>query len=455
MDQLLSRIHEIVGDAGLITDERVAQRPNDSWGKGSCPAIAIVRPANTDEVSAVMKLCWEAGQSVVPHGGHTGLANGASCTDRDLVLSLERMREIELIDTRGSTARVQAGVVIEDLQRAAAEQDLLFAVDWGARGSAQVGGMLSANAGGNKVIRYGMAKDQVLGLEVVLPDGRVITNLRETIKDNSGYDLKQLFLGSEGTLGIITRAVLRLWPSAPARQTALVACDDFDAVLTVLNCLKQRMEGKLSAFEALWNSFYRFMIEQTGNHKTFIPTHFPFYILLESECVDEERGREQFLEVLSELLEAGTIADAVIAETSSQAAELWAMRDDIDSMVAAFSPLIAYDISLPLRDMEAYTRRVTETLAEKAPESSCLTFGHLGDGNIHFCVGPTSDKGKIDKLIYELLREYGGSISAEHGIGLGKKDYLHYCRSETELDLMKLIKNTLDPKGILNPGKVI
>lgn len=455
MTPLLAQIHKIVGDKGLITDERVAQRPNDSWGKGSCPAQAIVRPATTEEVSAVMKLCWEAGQPVVPHGGHTGLANGATCTEDDLVLSLERMRDIELIDTRGSTARVQAGVVIEDLQQAAADRDLLFAVDWGARGSAQVGGMLATNAGGNKVIRYGMAKDQVLGLEVVLADGRILSNLRETIKDNSGYDLKQLFLGSEGTLGIITRAVVRLWPAAPARQTALLACNDFDTVLTTLNRLKQRFEGKLSAFEALWQSFYRFMIEKTGNHKTFIPTHYPFYVLVESECVDEERGRAQFLEVLGELLEEDVIADAVIAENSAQAAELWAMRDDIDSMVESFSPLIAYDISLPLRDMEAYTRRVTETLAEQVPESSCLTFGHLGDGNIHFCVGPTTEKSKIDNLIYALLKDYSGSISAEHGIGLGKRDYLHYCRSETEIELMKMIKNTLDSKGILNPGKVI
>jgi len=455
MQELLQQIHAIVGDKGLITDERVAQRSNESWGQGSCPAIAIVRPRSTEEVSKVMALCHAAGQPVVPQGGLTGLALGAQCKPGDLVLSTERMNEIEYLDTKGATVRVQAGVVIEELQRAAAEEELLFAVDWGARGSAQVGGMLAANAGGNKVIRYGMARAQVLGLEVVLADGRVMSNMRETIKDNSGYDLKQLFVGSEGTLGIITKAVLRLWPSAPARQTALVACQDFDAVLSLLNRLKQTLEGKLSAFETLWSSFYNFMTVETGRNQEFIKAEYPFYVLVESECVDAERGREQFLEVLGELLEQEVIVDAVIAETSQQAAALWAMRDDIDAMVENLSPLIAYDISLPLRDMEEYTSRVIEALAQQYPSHTCLTFGHLGDGNIHFCVGPVEDKPAIDNLVYSLLQEYGGSISAEHGVGLGRKGYLHYCRSEVEVDMMRALKLALDPKGILNPGKII
>lgn len=455
MQELLQKIHAIVGDNGLVADERVAQRSNDSWGQGSCPAVAIVRPTTTEEVSQVMALCHAAGQTVVPHGGLTGLALGAQCKPGDLVLSLERMNQIERLDTKGATVTVQAGVVIEELQNRAAAEDLLFAVDWGARGSAQVGGMLAANAGGNKVVKYGMARAQVLGLEVVLADGRVMSNMRETIKDNSGYDLKQLFIGSEGTLGIITRAVLRLWPSAPARQTALVACSDFDSVLELLNRLKQTLEGKLSAFEALWSSFYNFMTIETGRNKEFIKAEHPFYVLVESECVDAERGREQFLEVLGELLEQEIIVDAVIAETNQQAADLWAMRDDIEAMVENLSPLIAYDISLPLRDMEEYTRRVNEMLAEKYASHTCLTFGHLGDGNIHFCVGPVDDKPSIDKLVYSLLQEYGGSISAEHGVGLGRKNYLHYCRSEVEIEMMRAMKRAFDPTGILNPGKII
>jgi len=455
MSDLIHAIHQIVGDKGLITDERVAQRPNESWGKGSCPALALVRPATTDEVSKVLALCNNAGQRVIPQAGLTGLADATKATDQDIIISLDRMRAIEHIDAKGSTALVEAGVVIQDLQNAAEEHDLLFAVDWGARGSAQVAGMLAANAGGNKVIRYGMARDQVLGLEVVLADGTVLTNLKETLKDNTGYDLKQLFVGSEGTLGIITRAVLRLWPAAPARQTALVAVDSFENALTLLNALKQRLEGKLSAFEAMWHSFYDFMVNQTQNHQTFVDDSMPYYILVESECVDENRGKEQFIEVLGDLLEAGVIADAVIAETNQQAADLWAMRDDIESMVNAFSPLIPYDISLPLRHMEAYTLEVKEALSQQFPESTCITFGHLGDGNIHFCVGPVTDKQAIDTVVYEILAKYGGSVSAEHGIGLSKKPYIHLSRSEAELAVMKAIKTTFDPKGILNPGKVI
>lgn len=455
MSDLIQSIHAVVGDKGLITDERVAQRPNESWGKGSCPALALVRPATTEEVSKVLALCNDAGQRVIPQAGLTGLADATKATDQDIIISLDRMRTIEHIDSKGSTALVEAGVVIQDLQTAAEEHNLLFAVDWGARGSAQVAGMLAANAGGNKVIRYGMARDQVLGLEVVLADGTVLTNLKETLKDNTGYDLKQLFVGSEGTLGLITRAVLKLWPAAPARQTALVAVDSFENALILLNSLKQRFEGKLSAFEAMWHSFYDFMVNKTQKHQKFVDDSMPYYILIESECVDETRGKEQFIEVLGDLLEQEVIADAVIAETHQQAADLWAMRDDIESMVQAFSPLIPYDISLPLRHMEAYTREVKEALQEHFPESTCITFGHLGDGNIHFCVGPVKEKAPVDTVVYEILAKYGGSVSAEHGIGLSKKPYIHLSRSEAELAVMKAIKATFDPKGILNPGKVV
>ncbi len=216
MNTLLKAIHSIVGDSGLIADERVAQRPNENLGQGSCPAIAIVRPSSTEEVSQVLKLCNEAGQVVVPQAGLTGLANNTRCEGGEIILSLERMNKIEAIDTLGATVTVEAGVVVENLQRAAEEHNLLFAVDWGARGSAQVGGMLGTNAGGNKVIRYGMARDQVLGLEVVLANGDILSNMNETLKNNTGYDLKHLFIGSEGTLGIITRAVLRLRPAETA-----------------------------------------------------------------------------------------------------------------------------------------------------------------------------------------------------------------------------------------------
>lgn len=455
MNTLLTAIQSIVGDSGLITDPTIiSQRPNENLGRGECPALAIVRPANTEQVSKVMKLCYEAGQPVVPQAGLTGLANNTRCKPGDIVISLERMRSIERIDELASVAVVEAGVVIENLQNAANEHNLLFAVDWGARGSAQVGGMLGTNAGGNKVIRYGMARDQVLGLEVVLANGDILSNMNETLKNNSGYDIKQMFIGTEGTLGIITRAVLRLRPSAPARQTALVACEDFNATLQLLNVLTQKLEGKLSAFEAMWSNFYRMLVVTHQKHPAYLAPDYPFYVLIQSECVDGERGREQFLEILECAMEDGIIVDAIIAESHQQTEQLWALRDDIDTLTRVLQPMVPYDVSLPLRHMEEFTHQVDLQLKQVLPDAHCVTFGHLGDGNIHFCVGPVADKTVANKIVYGELARLGGAVSAEHGIGYDKKGYLNVSRSEAEINLMRAIKLALDPKNILNPGKV-
>jgi len=454
MNTLLQSIHAIVGDTGLIADERVAQRPNENLGRGECPAIAIVRPESTEQVSQILKLCNDAGQVVVPQAGLTGLANNTICKGGEIVLSLERMNKIENIDSLGATATVQAGVVIENLQNAADEHNLLFAVDWGARGSAQVGGMLGTNAGGNKVIRYGMARDQVLGLEVVLANGDILTNMSETLKNNTGYDLKHLFIGSEGTLGVITRAVLRLRPAAPARQTAMVACPDFTSTLRLLGDLNQKLEGKLSAFEVVWANFYNLLVVDQQKHPAYLPAEYPFYILVQSECVDNERGREQFLEVLEGCMEDGIVVDAIIAESSQQTEQLWALRDDIDTLARAMHPVVPYDVSLPLRHMDEYTSDVEQQVREILPNADFVTFGHLGDGNIHFCVGPVEDKSEVNNIVYGLLAKYSGSVSAEHGIGYDKKAYLKYSRSDAEINLMRAIKTALDPKGIMNPGKI-
>ncbi len=454
MNTLLKAIHSIVGDSGLIADERVAQRPNENLGQGSCPAIAIVRPSSTEEVSQVLKLCNEAGQVVVPQAGLTGLANNTRCEGGEIILSLERMNKIEAIDTLGATVTLEAGVVVENLQRAAEEHNLLFAVDWGARGSAQVGGMLGTNAGGNKVIRYGMARDQVLGLEVVLANGDILSNMNETLKNNTGYDLKHLFIGSEGTLGIITRAVLRLRPAAPARQTAMVACPTFQATLELLGALNQKLEGKLSAFEVMWANFYRLLVVDQKKHPAYLSPEYDFYVLIQSECVDGERGREQFLEVLEGCMEDGIVVDAIIAENSQKTEQLWALRDDIDTLARAMHPVVPYDVSLPLRYMDEYTSEAEIQVRAILPDADFVTFGHLGDGNIHFCVGPVADKAAVNKIVYGLLAKYSGSVSAEHGIGYDKKGYLKHSRSDAEINLMRTIKTAVDPNGILNPGKI-
>ena len=451
---IMQSIADIVGPKGVFTGDDVTARPNFSWGLGNCPARAIVRPASTEELSRIMALCHEHGQAVIPWGGLTGLVNGITCEPEDIVISLERMNAIEHIDDEAGTMIVQAGAILQNVHERAAEAGWLFAVDFGARGSANIGGMISTNAGGNSVVRYGMMREQVLGLEAVLADGTVITSMNEMLKNNAGYDLKQLFIGSEGSLGIVTRAVLRLRPAPRTVQTAFVALASFEDVVGLLRRLGIEFEGKLSTFEVMWRNYYHFMVEETGKHQAFLPTDYPYYVLLESEGADAEREEEQFMTVLGALMEEDHIADAVIAQSSQQAAQLWEMRDDVEALIHVFSPAAVFDISLPIREMEAYVNDVEQELKQQFTEARLVSFGHLGDGNIHLGIGPARDKHAVETIVYERLARVNGSISAEHGIGLEKREFLPHSRSATEIELMKTLKKALDPKNLLNPGKI-
>ena len=452
---LIDSLQSIVGPKGLLIGDDVSARPNLSWGQGSCEAKAIVRPASTQELSQVMRLCHERGQTVVPGGGLTGLVNGTTASPEDIVVSLERMNAIEHFDTEAGIMTVQAGAILQNVQETARESGWMFAIDFGARGSAHIGGLISTNAGGNSVVRYGMAREQVLGLEVVLADGTVITSMNEMLKNNAGYDLKHLFIGSEGTLGIVTRAVLRLRPAPRTVQTAFVALDSFADVVGLLRRLGVELEGKLSAFEVMWQNFYQLMVTETGKHQAFLSPEHPYYVLVESEGSDEAREAEQFMAVLGNLMEEGHVADAVIAQSSQQAAQLWEMRDDIENVVLTLYPLVPFDISLPIREMERYVDNIEQTLSEKLPGSRLVVFGHLGDSNIHVAVGKTDDKEAVEHIVYGALKDITGSISAEHGIGLEKRAFLHCSRSDAEIALMRTLKAALDPKNVLNPGKVL
>ena len=452
---IIRSISEIVGPKGLLRGDDVSARPNYSWGAGSCPARAIVRPASTEELSRVMALCHAHDQSVVPWGGLTGLVNGITCAPEDIVITLERMQAIETLDAEAGTMTVQAGAILQQVQEAAEQAGWLFAVDLGARGSASIGGMIATNAGGNSVVRYGMTREQVLGLEAVLADGTVISSMNEMLKNNAGYDLKQLFIGSEGTLGIVTRAVLRLRPAPRTVQTAFVALENFQDVAGLLRRLGTEFEGKLSSFEVMWRNHYHYLVEETGKHQAFLPTHYPYYVLLESEGADPERESEQFMAVLGGLMEEGHIADAVITQSGQQAAQLWEMRDDVETLINTISPVAVFDISLPIRAMAGYVSGLEADLKQRFPDARLLSFGHLGDGNIHLGIGPAQDKHAVECLVYERLAGVNGSISAEHGIGLEKREFLHHCRSPAEIKLMQTLKDALDPKHLLNPGKVI
>lgn len=452
--ELIGRITEIVGERGILLGDDVNARPNRSWGLGNCPARAIVRPASTEELSQVMRLCHDSGQTVVPWGGLTGLVDGITCAPEDIALSLERMNAIEHVDAEAGTMTVQAGAVLQAVQEAAEEAGWLFAVDFGARGTANIGGMIATNAGGNSVVRYGMMREQVLGLEAVLADGTVISSMNEMLKNNTGYDLKQLFVGSEGTLGIVTRAVLRLRPRARSVQTAFVALDSFADVSGLLRRLGVELEGKLSAFEVMWRNFYHFMTVESGKHQAVLSADHPYYVLLESEGADPEREEEQFMAVLGGLMEEGHIADAVICQSGQQASQLWEMRDDVETLIHATYPAAVFDVSLPIREMEAYIDGLEAALTERYPEARLISFGHLGDGNIHLGIGPAPDKHGVETLVYERLGQVNGSVSAEHGIGLEKREFLPHSRSEAEIVVMRSIKQALDPGNILNPGKI-
>jgi FAD/FMN-containing dehydrogenase len=456
--ELISSLEKVVSPDGVLLGEDVTAR-SDSWPPvGGCLARAIIRPANTDEVSQVLRLCHAAGRSVVTHGGLTGLVDGARAGKEDIVLSLERMNGIEAVDVINRTVTVEAGVPLQRVHEIAEEADLLFPLDLGARGSCTIGGNISTNAGGNSVIRYGMMRDQLLGVEAVLADGTVISSLNGVIKNNTGYDLKQLFVGSEGTLGIVTRAVLRLRPLPRSCNTALIAIDHFDQLSRFLAAMDSALGGTLSAFEVLWNDFYQTIVGAGSKHTTPLdPTH-KFYVLLESTGGHQESDRLRFESALEEAFESELIVDAVLAQSKQQREDLWAIRDDIERLNRKLDPPILFDVSLGIPQMDGYVKEVRKQLTNHWPDSQMVAFGHLGDGNIHLAITVGSlekaDVHKVESIVYEELGRCQGIISAEHGIGLEKREYLIHSRSEVEISLMRTLKQALDPKGILNPGKI-
>jgi FAD/FMN-containing dehydrogenase len=457
--ELIDDIIGIVGTSGVLTGADVAARPASWLRPEPSRAKAIVRPANTDEVAAVMKLCHAAGQVVIPVGGNTGLVEGATAGEDDILLSLERMNAIESLDETGCTMTVQSGVPLHTVQERAADADLMFPVDFGARGSAQIGGAISTNAGGNAVIRYGMMREQVLGLEAVLADGTVVSSMNRLLKNNAGYDLKQLFIGTEGTLGIITRAVLRLRPALRSRNTAFVAIDDYTNVPSLLRSLGSSLGGSLTAFEVLWDDFYNTVVVERDRHAPPVEAGHPWYVLIEARGGKQAEDAEQFQAALEEALEAGLIVDAAFASGANQREAMWAIRDDIDGLAEILDPVMAFDVSLPIIHTADYVAAVKKRLNERWPETFRGTsFGHLGDNNLHFLltVGSSDhdEQRKVMDIIYDELKPYRGSISAEHGIGLEKRAYLNVTRNETEVALMRSLKQALDPQGLLNPGRI-
>ncbi|SAL00997.1 FAD linked oxidase domain-containing protein [Caballeronia calidae] len=441
-----------------LPDEFGDRRVADWSGLPGATPLAIIRPRTTGEVAQALAICSQHKQPVVTQGGLTGLVGGANLLGGEVALSLERMNRIVEIDDISATMTVEAGTPLQVVQEAASAAGFYFPLDLGARGSCSIGGNLATNAGGNRVIKYGMMRDQVLGVEAVLASGAIVGGLNKMIKNNSGYDLRHLLIGSEGTLAVITRVVLRLRPKPTATATAWCGLPDFAAVTTLLTRAQASLAPGVSAFEVMWAGYHDTVIANLKNLRAPLADAHPFYVLLESVGTDPVRHGEAFEEFLGGMLEAGIVTDAAIASNEAHARDFWAIRDapgEYDRFIPNYA---AYDVSFSIAQVGDAAAQCEARLRARWPDAIVMTYGHLGDGNIHIVVDVPGrgkqDHDDLDAVIYDVTREFEGSISAEHGIGVKKRDYLHLARREADIASMRAIKASLDPHGLLNPGKV-
>ena len=453
----LAALRAALGGDAVAVGADIPERYLADWsGVAPVRPLALVRPRSTEQVSATLRLCTAHRVPVVPQGGLTGLAGAAVPCAEGIALSLERMQAIESVDAQTRTLTAQAGATVQAVQEAAAAQGLLFGVDFGARGSARIGGALATNAGGNGVLRFGMMREQTLGLEVVLADGTVLPMLRPMQKNNTGYDLKQFFVGAEGTLGVVTRALFRLHPAPRARATMLVAVADFDAALAVLGRLQARCGAGLAAFELMWRDFVEASMAWQQLREPFDQPH-ALLALVDLDGPDEALLRAALEEVLGEAMASGLVLDAAIAQSQAQAAAFWKIREATAELPANMHPPVNFDVSLPMADIGRFAVRCRAALDARWPGHVSVFFGHVGDSNLHVSTDAATVGGDVEgleHLVYDLVRDFSGSISAEHGIGLHKKPFLHVSRTPGELAAMRAIKAALDPLHLMNPGKI-
>jgi FAD/FMN-containing dehydrogenase len=454
VQQTVEQLRQALGQAQVLTGDAINPRHHTDWTHHApaCPA-ALILPRTTEEVSMALKICNAAQQPVVPQGGMTGLAGGAVPRTSDIALSLDRLRGIEEIDVAAATVSVWAGTTLQEIQQAVADAGYLFPLDLGARGSCQIGGNIATNAGGNAVIRYGMTRELVLGLEVVLADGRVLNLMNKMIKNNCGYDLKQCFIGSEGTLGVITRAVLKLAPPPGETSTLLCALPDYASAVALLRRI-QRTAGTPQAYELMWQDFFRMGVSWLENPVPPMSDQHPLYVLLESSA-----SLELLEQTLDDAVGAGEVVDAIVASSQTQARSLWKIREATGQFPMRLAPL-NFDISLPIGQIGEFADRCRERLAQRWPGNHSVYFGHIGDSNLHLTVDCNSLPQpapilEIEELVYAAVGELGGAVSAEHGIGLLKREFLHHSVSEEALATMRQLKSCFDPNGILNPGKIL
>ncbi|WP_119155758.1 FAD-binding oxidoreductase [Caldimonas tepidiphila] len=465
--ELLNELRAAVGDAQVLTEGDLSAYELDWRKRFRGRALAVVRPANSQEVAAVVRACARHGASLVPQGGNTGLVGGATpdTSGRQVLLSLQRMNRVREIDAANLTMTVEAGCVLQALQQQAKAAGLLFPLSLAAEGSCTIGGNLATNAGGTQVLRYGNARELCLGLEVVTAAGEVWEGLSGLRKDNTGYDLRDLFIGSEGTLGIITAATLKLHPLPAASMTALAALDSLEAAVALLQMAQARLGAGLTGFEVMNEA----SLALVRRHFPQLPQPLapsPWMALLElSDTESAEHARAGFESLLEAALEAGTIADAAVAESIEQSRALWHLRESIPLAQAEEGLNIKHDIALPVSRIPAFVAETDAELQRRFPGVRLIDFGHLGDGNLHYNVQApegqaaadflATQEAPINEVVYDAVQRYAGSISAEHGIGQLKREELAQRKSPVALGLMRSIKQALDPAGLMNPGRMV
>ncbi|RKF16342.1 FAD-binding oxidoreductase [Roseovarius spongiae] len=465
---MLDALTAIAGPANVLTGADMGSYVCDWADRPQGAPLAVVRPADTDQVAAILRLANETGTPVVPISGNTGLAGGTQA-DGAILLSMGRMNAIRAINPAARTAVVEAGAIIADIHEAVAEHDLIFPLFFGARGSALIGGALSTNAGGSNVLRYGNTRDLCLGIEAVLPTGEVVDLMRQLHKDNSGYDLRHLLIGAEGTLGVITAAVLKLHPAPLANATAMLAVRSVSDALGLLNRLQRETGGAVQAFEYMPRAFVEACVAQIPGLRTPFESAYDVNVLVEVGATQPraatpgEDGQPpiaaQLEEALGALFEEGALLDAVVAQNEAQRNAMWALREASAEITRLNDPVIDNDVAVPLDRMQALLDRIAAIIARHDPGARDVSVAHLGDGNLHFTCCPTRPDPDLMETIHTEVEDaaiaLGGSFSAEHGIGLRKRDSMARHKNPAAMAAMRAIKTALDPNGILNPGKVL
>lgn len=457
MTDLQQTLIEQLGDQCVSFDAGVLEAHAGDWSDAPrCSAQLVLTPRTPADVARALGLLSRLKQKVVVQGGLTGLAGGATPQAGEVAMSLAKMNAIEEFDQLGGTITVEAGLSLEQLQTHVEAQGWFFPLDLGARGSCQIGGNAATNAGGNRVVRFGVMRDLILGMEVALADGTVLTMMNKVTKNTTGIDLKQLFIGSEGILGVITRLVLKLEPKPTVSNTALCALGSFESATLLLKELRRGLPA-LSSFELMWDDFITAAMD-VGGLKAPFATRSPVYVLVETLGAAEESERQALETVLEAALENGIVDDVIVAQSLDHARQLWAYRETVGELLGKLKPHAAFDVGLPMTAMDGFVTTMKSTLTKRFPEQTHLFFGHLGDGNLHLLSGPYADPAamhEVEARVYEQVRDAGGCISAEHGIGVIKQEFLHLSRSPAETDLMRRLKGLLDPSGILNDARVI